>query len=92
MQMPLCKSPDHPPDAPRDSMILVEEHRPVANGPVTHYCFGCVACRDIRKIISVQVRSAPEFQEFVRSHPRMQEYKRARSVERDRLGRIKYFR
>lgn len=92
MQPPQCKSPDHPPDAPRDSMILIEEHRPVAHGPITHFVFGCTACRDIRKIISVQVRTAPEFRRFVASHPAMQQYKRARQVEKDRLGRIKYFR
>lgn len=92
MQPPHCKSPDHPPEAPRDQMVLVDEHRPVPHGPVTHYCFACVPCRDIRKIISVQVRTAPEFREFVRSHPAMQQYKRARQVQRDKLGRIKYFR
>jgi len=71
-------------------MILVEEHR--ERGYVTHYCFGCTACRDIRKIISVQVRTALEFKRFVAEHPSMQQYKRARSVEKDKLGRIKYFR
>lgn len=90
MQPPICRSPDHPPEAPRDSMILVDEHR--QHGHITHYCFACTACRDIRKIISVQVRTAPEFREFVRSHPAMQQYKRARSVEKNRLGKITYFR
>lgn len=90
MQPPHCKSPDHPPEVPRDSMILVDEHR--ERGYVTHYCFACVPCRDIRKIISVQVRTAPEFRELVAQHPAMQQYKRARSVEKNHLGKITYFR
>lgn len=88
---PICRSPDHPPEAPRDSMILIEEHR--QRGVVTHHLWGCTACRDIRKIISVQVRTAPEFQRFVSTHPQMQQYKRARLVERDPTNRrVRYFR
>lgn len=91
MRTPLCKSPDHPPDAPRDQMLLVDEHR--TSGHVTHLVFACVPCRDRRKIISAQVLSTPEFRQYVASEPRMQAYKRAVQVMRDPTGRrITYFR
>jgi len=87
---PICKNPDHPPDAPRDKMLLVDEHR--TQGHVTHYVFACVPCKDIRKLISAQVVTAPEFRQYVATEPRMLAYKRARLVERDPTrGRIKYF-
>lgn len=91
MKPPLCRAPDHPPERSRDSMVLVEEHR--TKGYVTHLVFACVACRDIRKILSVQVRALPEFRQAIREHPDIQRYKRARSVERDPTsGKITYFR
>lgn len=91
MRPPLCKSPDHPPSAPRDQMLLVDEHS--QGGLVTHYVWACLPCRDIRKIVSAQVVSSPAFRQYVASEPRMQQYKRARLVERDPTGgRITYFR
>lgn len=89
-QMPQCKNPQHPGDD-RDTMILVDEKR-LGSG-VTHHVFACLRCRDINKVLSVQVRSTPEFRQYINSAPRMQQYKRARLVERDPTnGRIKYFR
>jgi hypothetical protein len=93
MTNPLCKSPDHPPEAPRDQMVLVDEKRAGNHGAVTHRCFACVPCRDIRRVLSVQVQATPEFKAFINAQPEMQQYKRARLVERDPTsGRIKYFR
>jgi hypothetical protein len=90
MRMPLCKSPDHPGDD-RDTMILLEEKQ--SGGQTTHYVFGCLKCKEVNKVLSVQVRVAPEYKAFINSDPKLAAYKRARLVERDPTsGRIKYFR
>jgi hypothetical protein len=90
LPLPHCKSPDHPPEAPRDQMILVDETG--KGGLTTHYVFACVPCRDIRKIISAQVVCDPRFRTYIQNEPRMLEYKRAVRVLRDPTGRrIKYF-
>ena len=88
-QMPQCKSPTCP--GPRDRMLLVDEKR--EGGRTTHYVFACVPCRDINKVLSVQVRVAPEYKAFINSDPKLAAYKKARLVERDPTsGRIKFFR
>ena len=88
---PQCRNPEHPASHSRDSMILVEEKE--ERGYVTHYVWGCTVCRDVNKVLAVQVISNPRFRDAIRSQPEMQQYKRARMVERDPTsGRIKYFR
>lgn len=82
-QAPLCRSPQHP-TSNRDTMILVEE-------TPSHYCFACIACKDINHVLSVQIRTKPEYARHVASDPQLVEYKRARAVEK-KLGRITYFR
>lgn len=89
--MPQCRNPEHM-SSNRDTMVLVDEKR-AADGRVTHYVFACTYCRDVNKVLAVQVRVAPEYKAHINSDPKLQAYRRARSVERDPTsGRIKYFR
>lgn len=81
LKQPQCKSPHHPGDN-RDTMLLVDEN-------TTHFVFACSACKDVNKVLSVQVRTKPEFRAHVREQ--IQPYKQARQVDK-RLGRITYFR
>jgi Fe-S oxidoreductase len=88
---PLCRCPEHPATHSRESMILVEEKE--VKGYVTHYVWACTACRDVNRALAVQVIANPRFRDAIRQHPAMQEYKRARLVERDPTsGKIRYFR
>lgn len=86
LRPPDCRSPHHPRDIPRDRMLLVDE-------TATHYCFACVPCKEVNKVLSVQVRVKQRYRQAVASDPRMQDYKRARLVERDPTnGKVVYFR
>lgn len=88
---PLCRNPEHPFSHSRDSMILIEEKEQSRH--ITHYVWGCTACRDVNRVLSVQVLANPRFRDAIRQSPAMQAYKRARMVERDPTsGRITYFR
>lgn len=79
-QAPTCKNPQCP--GPRDKMVLLEE-------TPSHLVFGCKPCRDIHKVLSVQVRVKPLYRRHVIQQ--LQPYKKARAVEKDRAGRITYF-
>lgn len=87
---PHCRNPHHPPDASRDSMALLREHRGTGpTGPVTHHVWICRACMERRRLESIQVITSPEYKSYIASLP---EVRRAKDVRRDRLGKITYFR
>jgi hypothetical protein len=62
-------------------MVLLEETS-------SHYTFGCPPCRDINKVLSIQVRTKALFRKHIQQQVL---YKRASSVQRDGRGRITYF-
>lgn len=85
LKLPLCKNPDHPPDASRSMLCVGETDK--------WWEFGCVGCRDIRKVFSAQVVMKPAYRQHISGNKRLQQYKKARMVERDPLnGRVTYFR
>lgn len=82
MQPPQCRSPHHPEGLHHNTMILLGE-------TATYYEFGCTACKDIAKVLSVQVRTKPAYQQHLRQLPQI---RKAHEVRRDTLKRITYFR
>lgn len=83
--VPPCKNPHHPAsvDRSRAMVILGEE--------ADRVIFACQACKDIEKILSVQVRTLPKGVERAKHMMELQGVKRAETVKRNQVGRITYF-
>lgn len=63
-------------------MVLLEETE-------SHFTFGCIPCRDVHRVLSIQVRTKPLFRRFIAQQ--LEPFKRAHQVQRDTRGRITYF-
>lgn len=85
MKLPPCKSPNHPKGVPRDrGMIVLEEN-------ANRVAFACVPCRDIEKILSVQIVTLPKGWAAAKYQNALAGVERAKQVVRGREGKIKYF-
>lgn len=83
--IPPCKNPHHPAGVARDKgmVILQEEDERVV--------FACVPCKDIEKILSVQVVTLPRGRERAKYLAGIQGVKRAADVRKNQVGKITYF-
>jgi hypothetical protein len=79
--LPTCKSPTC---LDRNRMILVDESP-------TQWVFACEACKDINKVLSVQVRTKPAASLLIKQQVMIDRMKKGQ-VTRNRLGKITYFR
>jgi hypothetical protein len=83
--IPPCKNPNHPKGVDRKkSMIVLEEN-------ADRVCFACVACKDIEKILSVQVVTLPRGWAAAKFKNDITGVTRAKEVVKGARGRIRYF-
>jgi hypothetical protein len=82
MKLPLCQSPNHPHDAKRDTMVLVEEK-------TTCWMFGCKLCKELG-FLSVQLRTKPVGWEKAKHDNLIRGVEKAKYVQK-KQNRITYF-
>lgn len=84
-QIPPCKNPAHPKGVDRQkAMIVLEEG-------AERVVFACVACRDINKVLSVQIVTLPKGWAAAKWKNDMSGVTRAKNVVKGQHGRIRYF-
>lgn len=79
-QLPKCQSPT----CPNPSRMIFLEETP------EHFVFGCEACKDINKVLSVQVRTKRHGMALARQRADLRGLARAQKVIR-KQGKITYF-
>lgn len=82
MNVPKCANPDHPVDAKRDSMIIVQESK-------KEIVFACTLCRDVKKILSAQVITLGHGWNAERE---LRGIPRAKVVQKTPTGKVRFFR